>query len=113
MKNLKSRTEKLKFAKDRIKTYRPKKSFIHPTVTIPEHVIIGKNVIIHENCTLGTEGLYCIADENGELLSIPHIGKLIIEDNVEIQAGTNISRGFTGDTIIAKNTKIGTHCHRQ
>ena len=111
MNNLKSRAEKIKFAKARANGYRTEKSFIHPSVSIPEHVIIGKNVIIHEHCTLGTEGLYVIADENGDLITIPHIGKLIIEDNVEIQAGTNISRGFTGDTIIGKGTKIAAHCH--
>jgi len=46
MNNFKSREEKLKFAKDRIKQYRLNGSFIHPSVNIPEHVIIGKNVII-------------------------------------------------------------------
>lgn len=111
MKNLKSRTEKIEFAQTRINNYRIEKSFIHPSVSIPKHVIIGKNVIIHENCTLGTEGLYGIVDKDGELITIPHIGKLIIEDNVEIQAGTNISRGFTGDTIIGRSTKIAAHCH--
>ncbi|KTC77976.1 hypothetical protein [Legionella brunensis] len=55
MKNLKSRAEKIIFAQNRINGYRSEKSFIHPSVSIPNHVIIGKNVIIHENCTLGTE----------------------------------------------------------
>ncbi|WP_454783838.1 hypothetical protein [Legionella sp. WA2024007413] len=111
MNHLKSQAEKIEFAKARINKYRTENSFIHPSVSIPEHVIIGKNVIIHEHCTLGTDGLYVIADENGDLITMPHIGKLIIEDNVEIQACTNISRGFTGDTIIGKGTKIAAHCH--
>lgn len=78
---------------------------------IPSWVKYGKNITIHENCTVGTEGFGAARDVNGEWVHIPHIGGVVIGDNVEICAGTNVDRGTVNDTVIESGTKIDHHCH--
>ncbi len=102
--------ERLKFTREQREKY-PREPFIHPSVKIPDWVKIGKNVTIHENCTIGSEGFGYEKDENGKWLHIPHIGQLIIKDDIEIFPGTNIDRGTVNNTIIGKGTKIDHHCH--
>ena len=102
--------KRLKFALEQIKKH-PRKPFIHPSVNIPDWVKIGKNVTIHENCTIGTEGFGFAKNEDGTWLHIPQSGTVIIGDNVEIYAGTNIDRGTIDATIIGEGTKIDHHCH--
>ena len=58
--------ERLKFAKEqRAKHPELLKPFIHESVMIPPWVKVGKNVTIHENCTIGTEG-FGYVQENGK-----------------------------------------------
>jgi UDP-3-O-[3-hydroxymyristoyl] glucosamine N-acyltransferase len=80
-------------------------STIYPHVTIYDNVTIGKNVIIHSGTVIGSDGFGYIW--NGEKhVKIPHIGKVAIEDNVEIGANVTIDRAELGQTIIKKGTKI-------
>ena len=110
MNKLKNSKERLAFAIEMREKF-PPKSGVHPSVEIPPWVELGVNVTIHAQCTLGTDGFGFAKDKNGDYLFIPHIGKVIIHDNVEIFPGTNITRGVRGDTIIGAGTKIGPHCH--
>jgi len=80
---------------------------IHPSAVINEEFVeIGENVRIGPNCTIGFDGFGFEQDEDGSYLRFPHIGKVIIGDDVEIGAGTCIDRGALGNTIIGKGTKI-------
>jgi len=85
---------------------------IHPSAVInEEYVEIGENVRIGPNCTIGFDGFGFEKDKDGSYLRFPHIGKVIIGDDVEISAGTCIDRGALGDTIIGKGTKIDNLVH--
>ncbi|MFN3698940.1 MAG: UDP-3-O-(3-hydroxymyristoyl)glucosamine N-acyltransferase [Dictyoglomus sp.] len=79
---------------------------IYPRVTIYDYCTIGNNVIIHSGCSIGVDGFGYIWDGE-EHLKIPHIGKVHIEDNVEIGGNTVIERATLGTTEIGKGTKIG------
>ncbi|MFN4245140.1 MAG: UDP-3-O-(3-hydroxymyristoyl)glucosamine N-acyltransferase [Brevinematia bacterium] len=80
-------------------------TIIKPNVTIYPGTIIGNNVIIHAGAVIGSDGFgYTL--HNGKHYKIPHLGKVIIEDNVEIGANSCIDRAFVGETIIGKGTKI-------
>ncbi len=83
---------------------------IHPTAVI-SNAKIGKNVIIGAGTVIGGEGFGYMPDENGELIQFPHIGGVIIEDDVEIGANVCIDRGALGDTIIGRGTKIDNLVH--
>ena len=82
-----------------------KRSFIHHHVTLCERTEIGQNVVIHPGAVIGSEGFGFI-EENGKLCRVPQLGKVIIEDDVEIGANTTIDRATMGATRIGKGTKI-------
>ncbi len=69
------------------------------------HCLIGDRVIIHPGCHLGQDGFGYVFDK-GAHLKIPQIGRVIIQDSVEIGAGTTIDRGAIRDTVIGEGTKI-------
>ncbi len=72
--------------------------------------IIGDNVIIQDNCKIGQKGFGFIplAERN---FKFPHIGSVIIKDNVEIASSCTIDRGSVDDTIIGNNTYLDNQVH--
>ncbi|NQU18482.1 MAG: UDP-3-O-(3-hydroxymyristoyl)glucosamine N-acyltransferase [Candidatus Saganbacteria bacterium] len=85
-------------------------SIVHSNVSVYDNVIIGKNVILHSGVVLGVDGFGFIPTK-GAAIKIPQIGKLFIEDDVEIYANTCIARGALGETRIGKGTKIDNLTH--
>ena len=78
---------------------------IHPHVTIYDHCQIGARVIIHASTVIGSDG-FGYTQEDGQHLKVPHVGHVIIEDDVEIGANTVIDRAVIGTTVIGEGTKI-------
>lgn len=83
---------------------------IHPGVVIYSNTIIGNEVTVRANAVLGAEGLDYGRNQRGELKRIPHMGHLIIEDDVDIGSNTIVQKGMLRPTIIGKDTKIGPNC---
>lgn len=78
---------------------------IHPNVTIYDACEIGSHTIIHASSVVGSDGFgYTFKD--GEHLKIPHVGKVVIGNHVEIGASTVIDRATLGATMIGDGTKI-------
>ncbi|HLQ91056.1 MAG TPA: UDP-3-O-(3-hydroxymyristoyl)glucosamine N-acyltransferase [Xanthobacteraceae bacterium] len=69
------------------------------------YAFIGDNVIIHPGCRIGQDGFRYQPGPKGHT-KVPQIGRVIIQDNVEIGASTAIDRGGIGDTVIGEGTKI-------
>ena len=69
------------------------------------HALIGDRVIIHPGCKIGQDGFGFVMGASGHL-KVPQIGRVIIQDDVEIGAGTTIDRGAIRDTVIGEGTKI-------
>lgn len=116
-------------------------AFIHPTAVISPKVKIGHNVVIEQNVviedftiigsntvllknthigkrvkigcntTIGGIGFGYEKNEKNEYELIPHIGNVIIEDDVEIGNNTTIDRAVLGSTMIKKNVKIDNLVH--
>lgn len=78
---------------------------IYPNVTIREHVEIGDRVIIHSGSVVGSDG-YGYETVDGEHEKIPHVGSVLIEDDVEIGANVCIDRGRFKKTWIQRGAKI-------
>ncbi|MDX2346282.1 MAG: UDP-3-O-(3-hydroxymyristoyl)glucosamine N-acyltransferase [Legionella sp.] len=78
---------------------------LHPHVTIYDYSKIGEHVTIHASSVIGSDG-FGYTSENGQHVKIPHVGRVVIEDDVEIGASTIIDRATIGETIIGKGTKI-------
>lgn len=84
---------------------------IHSGVHIHENVRIGKNVVLKSGCIIGGDGFGYERNEEGVLEKFPHIGGVIIEDDVEIGSNTCVDRGTLSDTIIGEGTKIDNLVH--
>ena len=82
-----------------------KNCVIHANATIYDGTQIGDNVIIHAGCVIGADGFgYAVGD--GEIVKIPQVGKVVIEDHVEIGANTSVDRAAMGQTKIGRGTKL-------
>ena len=68
---------------------------------IIKNSIIGDNVVIQDNCKIGQKGFGFIPFKNKNI-KFPHIGKVLIDDNVELASGCTIDRGSVDDTSIVK-----------
>ena len=77
---------------------------------ILKNVLIGNRVVLQDNCKIGQKGFGFIPLKNKNF-KFPHIGKVIIEDDVEIASGCTIDRGSIDDTSIGKNTYIDNQVH--
>jgi UDP-3-O-[3-hydroxymyristoyl] glucosamine N-acyltransferase len=69
------------------------------------NALIGDRVIIHPGCRIGQDGFGFVMGGSGHL-KIPQVGRVIVQDDVEIGAGTTIDRGAIRDTVIGEGTKI-------
>lgn len=78
---------------------------LYPNVVVYDNTQIGDNVIVHAGAVLGSDG-FGYKQQNQQHIKVPHIGNLIIEDNVEIGANACIDRGTFGSTVIGAGTKI-------
>jgi UDP-3-O-[3-hydroxymyristoyl] glucosamine N-acyltransferase len=79
---------------------------IHSGVAIRENTIVGRRVIIHNNAVIGCDGFGFAKDEERHWLKIPQVGRVVIEDDVEIGAGTTIDKSSTDETRIKRGAKI-------
>lgn len=97
-------------------------ALLHPGVSIGDRCQIGNRVIIQPNAAIGGDGFAYVTPESGsiesaratgeihnfniELVRINSIGKVVIEDDVEIGAGTCIDRGTLGETRVGQGSKL-------
>ena len=80
--------------------------FAHANVSIREFCEIGHNVLLHNGVVIGSDGFGFAKDDHGNWYKVPQSGKVVIEDNVEIQANSCVDRGSMGESRIGRNTKI-------
>lgn len=81
-------------------------SVIGPGVHIHRGGRVGTQVSIGANSVIGSVGFGLEQDDNGEWVRIPHVGNVVIEDQVEIGACVVIARGTIHETRIRRNAKI-------
>jgi UDP-3-O-[3-hydroxymyristoyl] glucosamine N-acyltransferase len=73
--------------------------------TTLHYALIGNNVLIHPGCHIGQDGYGFVFGGNGHL-KVPQTGRVLLQNHVEIGAGTTIDRGSLRDTVIGEGTKI-------
>ncbi len=97
---------------------------VYPNVYIGDNVTIGNNVklfagakvysesiigdgcVIHSGAIIGADGFGFTPNEKGEYSKVPQTGNVILEENVDVGAGTTIDRATLGSTILRKGVKI-------
>ena len=83
---------------------------IKPNVVLYDDVVIGDNCLIHAGTVIGTDGLGCSREADGTLVKFPHLGGVVIGNNVEIGANCQIAKGVLSDTLIDDGCKINGLC---
>jgi UDP-3-O-[3-hydroxymyristoyl] glucosamine N-acyltransferase len=78
---------------------------LHPNVVVREGCRIGNRVTVHAGTVIGADG-FGYATEGGEHKKIPHVGGVVLEDDVELGANVTIDRAVLGDTVVGAGTKI-------
>jgi len=68
--------------------------------------LIGNNVLIHPGCSIGQDGYGFVFFGPDGHLKVPQTGRVVIQNDVEVGAGTTIDRGSLRDTVIGEGTKI-------
>jgi UDP-3-O-[3-hydroxymyristoyl] glucosamine N-acyltransferase len=85
---------------------------IYPRVTIYAGTTLGDRVIVHAGAVLGSDGFGYVRDpKSGRYEKFPQIGRLVVEDDVEIGANSTIDRGALDETRIGRGTKIDNLVH--
>lgn len=86
---------------------------IYPNVTILDYCIIGNNVIIQPGTVIGSDAFYYNKKTNRDFhyRKMDSCGRVVIDDFVEIGAGSTIDRGVSGDTVIGAGTKLDNLVH--
>jgi UDP-3-O-[3-hydroxymyristoyl] glucosamine N-acyltransferase len=85
---------------------------IYPNVTIYPGTALGDRVIVHAGAVLGSDGFGYVRDrKTGRYEKFPQVGRLVIEDDVEIGANATIDRGALDETRIRRGAKIDNLVH--
>ncbi len=70
-----------------------------------QYALVGDGVVIHSGAQIGAEGFGFVPGSDG-LLKVPQLGRVILQNRVEIGANTTVDRGAIDDTVIGEGTKI-------
>jgi UDP-3-O-[3-hydroxymyristoyl] glucosamine N-acyltransferase len=79
---------------------------LHAHVSIREDVLVGARVVIQDAAVIGSDGFGFARREDGTHQKIPQVGRVVIEDDVEIGAHSAVDRPAVGETRIGRGTKI-------
>jgi len=69
------------------------------------HALLGARVYVYPGARIGQEGFGFASTKNG-FLSVPQLGRVILEDDVEVGANTTIDRGSSRDTVIGAGSRL-------
>jgi len=78
---------------------------LHSNISVYQDCVIGKRAILHAGVVIGADG-FGIAQDNGEWVKVPQLGRVLIGDDVEIGASTTVDRGAIEDTVIEDGVKL-------
>ena len=78
---------------------------LFPMVSVYDRCVIGNRVRLHSGVVIGGDGFGYVSDASGHQ-KIKHLGRVVVEDDVEIGANTTVDRALLEDTVIGAGTKI-------
>jgi len=81
-------------------------TILHPGVKVYEGCEIGAHCVIHAGAIIGADGFGFAPNQDNNYEKVPQVGKVIIEDHVEVGANTTIDRATMGATILRKGVKL-------
>ena len=84
---------------------------IHHNVVIGDEVVIGARCVVKSCAVIGEDGFGFERDAQGKAVRLPHIGTIVIGDDVEVGSLTTVCRGTLVDTVLHDGCKIDDHVH--
>ncbi|MCK4880687.1 MAG: UDP-3-O-(3-hydroxymyristoyl)glucosamine N-acyltransferase [Bacteroidales bacterium] len=81
-------------------------TILHPGVKVYEGCEIGAHCVIHAGAIIGGDGFGFAPNQENNYEKVPQVGKVIIEDHVEVGANTTVDRATIGATILRKGVKL-------
>ena len=87
-----------------------RKGYVFDDCFMPDVFTGGKGLVVGRNTVIGREG-FGFAKDGDKWIRMPHQGKVIIGDNVEIGSNCTIDRGCLDNTVIGNGVKIDNLCH--
>ena len=81
-------------------------TILHPGVKVYEGCVIGAHCVIHAGAIIGADGFGFAPNKENNYEKVPQVGKVILEDHVEIGANTTVDRATLGATILRKGVKL-------
>ncbi len=79
---------------------------LFPNVTLYRHTLLGNHVTLHAGAVIGADGFGYTPDEKGRHFKINQVGRVVIEDHVEVGANVCIDRAALGETVVREGVKI-------
>jgi UDP-3-O-[3-hydroxymyristoyl] glucosamine N-acyltransferase len=73
---------------------------------IYSETVIGNDCVIHSGAIIGADGFGFAPNENGEFSKVPQTGNVVLEDHVDVGAGTTIDRATLGSTVLRRGVKL-------
>lgn len=79
---------------------------LHAGCVLRDEVELGDRVVLHPGVVLGGDGFGYALDETGRPVKVPQVGRVVLEDDVEVGANATIDRATLGETRVRRNAKI-------
>lgn len=80
-------------------------------VRIAHGCVVGQHCLFHAGVVIGSDGFGFAPQADGTFKKVSQVGKVVVEDDVEIGANATIDRGSIGDTVIRKGVKLDNLVH--
>lgn len=85
--------------------------YCHPHVTLLDRIVVGDRTIIGSGTVIGGDGFGYVKQSDGSHFKVPQMGRVRIEEDVEIGSNVSIDRATFGETVIGRGTKIDNLVH--
>jgi UDP-3-O-[3-hydroxymyristoyl] glucosamine N-acyltransferase len=80
-------------------------SRLHANVTVYDYCVVGRRAVLNAGCVIGADGFGGVLD-GGRWIKMPHVGRVVLGDDVEVGANTTIDRGALADTVLGDGVKL-------
>jgi UDP-3-O-[3-hydroxymyristoyl] glucosamine N-acyltransferase len=78
---------------------------LHPHAVLYPDTVLGSGVILHAGCVIGADG-FGYRFDGEQFRHLPHTGRAVIGDFVEVGANATVDRAMVGETLVGEGTKI-------
>lgn len=87
------------------------RTVLQPGAIVHSDTIVGADCVLGSYSVVGQRGFGFVRDDDGRLVPFPQVGRVVLEDGVEIKTFTVVDRPGLGETRLLRGSKFDNHCH--